>query len=60
VIRHDVPPFTVVVKYEYRIDVKLLFQKDAMATPRVAVNIWMATTDDASITDPTGSGVAEL
>jgi hypothetical protein len=39
VILHDVPPLTVVVKYEYPIDVKLLFQNDAMATPRVAVNI---------------------
>jgi hypothetical protein len=39
VIRHDVPPLTVVVKYEFPIVVKLLFQKVAMATPCVAVNI---------------------
>jgi hypothetical protein len=39
VIRHDAPPFTVVVKYEFPSDVKFLFQKVAMATPFDAENI---------------------
>jgi hypothetical protein len=39
VIRHDFPPFTVVVKYEFLSDVKLLFQNVAMATPCDAENI---------------------
>jgi hypothetical protein len=38
-IRHDVPPFVVVVKYEFLSDVKFLFQKVAMATPFDAENI---------------------
>jgi hypothetical protein len=39
VIRHDVPPLMVVVKYEFPSDVKFLFQKVAMATPFDVENI---------------------